>query len=257
MSPAAAWLLEAALPPGEGWLTPAEREKAASFPARSRRADWLLGRAAAKRLVAAAESARTGVFLGPADVEVLQGTNGAPRVLLPWELTLSHSGGIAAAALLPSGAGVPGVDLEKVEPRAASFVETFFTEAEAERAWSAGPLRDLLVTATWSAKEAVLKALLVGLSVDTRSVETLPTPFPAAPGSPWRLVDVIPGPSTPFPPGERVDAFWRPLGPFVLALAVRRASSAPAAIPGPLPHPGSGLPLPLRGDHGHVHPPAA
>ena len=57
MSPAAAWLLEAALPPGEGWLTPAEREKAASFPARSRRADWLLGRAAAKRLVAAAESA--------------------------------------------------------------------------------------------------------------------------------------------------------------------------------------------------------
>jgi 4'-phosphopantetheinyl transferase len=251
-----AWLVEVEAPQGEEWLTDSERARAASLATSTRRRDWVLGRAAAKRLLAASESARSGEPLGLADVEVLADGTGAPVAALspargggrlPWSLSLSHSGGAAVAALLPEGEGIPGIDLELVEPRAPSFVETFFTPAEARQAARAGAGRDLFVTATWSAKEAVLKALHLGLTVDTRDVEALPTALTAGPGGPWRIVDVRAGRaggSLPIAHGESLVASWRTLGPWVLALAVRgRAGPAPGspsrgAAPSALPHVG-------------------
>lgn len=260
MTAAAAWIVEVETPEGEGWLTDAERARAASLATGARRRDWLLGRAAAKKLLAASESARSGEPLELRDVEVLADGTGAPVASLsparggwrlPWSLSLSHSGGAAVAALLPEAEGIPGIDLERVEPRAASFVETFFTAAEARQAALAGAGRDLFVTATWSAKEAVLKALHLGLTVDTRDVETLPTALTSFPGGPWRVVDVRPGRAggaLPIAPGESLVASWRTLGPWVLAFAVRGRSGPGAAAGsrsqsrGPAPSP-----LPLGG----------
>ena len=65
-----------------------------------------------------------------------------------------------------------GADIEHVEPRDPAFVRDFFTTGEAERVWRCpAKQRDTLVTVLWSAKEAVLKVLRLGLTVDTRRVE--------------------------------------------------------------------------------------
>jgi hypothetical protein len=68
-----------------------------------------------------------------------------------------------------------GVDIEGIEPRADSFVQAYFAADEVH--WIGQALDDqqaLLGTITWSAKEAVLKALQLGLTVDTRRVSCLP-----------------------------------------------------------------------------------
>lgn len=68
-----------------------------------------------------------------------------------------------------------GVDIEGIEPRSDSFVQSYF--AAEEMHWIGQALDDeqaLLATVTWSAKEAVLKALHLGLTVDTRRLICLP-----------------------------------------------------------------------------------
>jgi 4'-phosphopantetheinyl transferase len=117
-----------------------------------------------------------------------------------------------------------GADIELVEGRTATFVVDFFTPAEQSAIVTApAEQRDLLATAIWSAKEAVLKALREGLRVDTRLVECL-----------IDLSDPPPQEWTPFP--IRVDertinqagqpsswsGWWRMVeGRFVLTLATR------------------------------------
>jgi 4'-phosphopantetheinyl transferase len=68
-----------------------------------------------------------------------------------------------------------GVDIEGIGPRSDNFVQAYF--AADEMRWIGQALGDdqaLLATVTWSAKEAVLKALQLGLTVDTRRVSCLP-----------------------------------------------------------------------------------
>lgn len=131
-----------------------------------------------------------------------------PRVSgmrLPISLSISHSSELALCALYapdsdwPATAGQPigprphwrdavvddgfpadglvqvGVDIESIEPRSDSFEQAYF--AADEMHWIGQALDDeqaLLATITWSAKEAVLKALRLGLTVDTRRVVCLP-----------------------------------------------------------------------------------
>jgi hypothetical protein len=63
--------------------------------------------------------------------------------------------------------------MEWVEARPAGFAEAYFTEAELEWVAQAGVEQDWLVTAIWSAKEAALKAMRLGLTVDSRAVSCL------------------------------------------------------------------------------------
>lgn len=110
---------------------------------------------------------------------------------LPVSLSISHCGDTAFCALHVAGDdardgdplfnGLPtdgriqiGADIERVEPRSAGFVEAYFTLAET--AWigqAPAEWQNVLVSATWSAKEAVLKSLGLGLTVDTRRVACL------------------------------------------------------------------------------------
>lgn len=159
-----AWVRSSDLPQGVAWLTPAEQEVLGRLVVEKRRADWRLGRWAAKLAVRA--------LLGDerAEVEVLAGEDGRPRVR-GVSLSISHVAGVgfAAAGRAPGGLGC---DVEAIEPRSDGFVADYFTEAE--RAAVHGSHHHdhaLMANLVWSAKESALKALGEGLRLDTRSVE--------------------------------------------------------------------------------------
>jgi phosphopantetheinyl transferase (holo-ACP synthase) len=88
-------------------------------------------------------------------------------------ISISHCRDAAFCAAVEGVDGVVGVDMEWVEGRLDGFAEEYFTEAEVELVAQAGVERDWLVTAIWSAKEAALKAMRLGLTVDSRAVSCL------------------------------------------------------------------------------------
>jgi hypothetical protein len=127
-----------------------------------------------------------------------------------------------------------GIDLGRVEPRSPGLVETFFTEDE-RRFVRAAPTeeRELRANLVWCAKEAVLKALGLGLTVDTRDLSCLPSPgladpseFPVAPREgEWRPFVAACGPAL-LPGGGTILGIWRTFPGFVGALASHRAPPA-------------------------------
>jgi 4'-phosphopantetheinyl transferase len=113
-----------------------------------------------------------------------------------------------------------GADLEKIEPRLPLFVEDYFTPYEqAQVAATAPAWRDTLITAIWSGKEAALKVVQLGLTVDTRGVECRIPPVTTRPEGwvefaiDWRP-QYLP---QPFPP---MVGWWRVWGELVLTIGV-------------------------------------
>lgn len=209
------------------------------FP--KRRSEWLLGRWTAKQLLRRSLDGYQELALTAISVEA--DPDGAPYLSvegegrLPASLSISHRGGRAVCALSPALSPAIGVDLEQVEPRSKAFVEDFLTSAEAARVWAVPPeRRDTLVTAIWSAKEAVLKALREGLRIDTRAVEVqhvagldagerapeeqLPALVLHRVGSDLASVDWRPVLIESALPGAlRIAAWWRPESDSVLTMA--------------------------------------
>lgn len=196
----------AELPAVDHWLGAAERAQFARLPAPPRRADWLLGRWAAKRALA------TRLRLEPSPwtwqrLEVLPDADGRP--VAHWRsrplaeaLSLSHRGGRAIAVVAAPGRAI-GCDLERVEPRSAAFVVDYFTAAERAAVDDApADERALLANLVWSAKESVLKLLGVGLSVDTRRV-IVRASDPVADAE-WSRFD-----ATDAEGGHRFGGWWR------------------------------------------------
>jgi 4'-phosphopantetheinyl transferase len=146
---------------------------------------------------------------------------------LSLSLSISHRQERALSALCAS---YPvGADIERVETHAPSFVRDYFTAREADRVFGTpAQRRDVLATVIWSAKEAVLKAVRLGLRVDTRKVEVCDIQGmepsegagrPALDPEAWyemRIVSTLPG-------EPRFAAWWRPDDDYVLTLAVRSA----------------------------------
>ncbi|MEW5985334.1 MAG: 4'-phosphopantetheinyl transferase superfamily protein [Chloroflexota bacterium] len=112
-----------------------------------------------------------------------------------------------------------GADIERIEGRPAAFADDYFTAAEMERIEHTPPcLRPALVTAVWSAKEAVLKALQVGLRVDTRAVSCLVGPAADLPAT-WRPFTIQW--NGEMAPAADLVGWWRGVEGYVLTLAVR------------------------------------
>ena len=156
------------------WLSHAEvvRLEAARIP--KRRNDLRLGRWTAKRAVAA--------YLNlPSDratlaaIELRPDASGAPSVFVadrpaPVAISLSHRAARAVCAVAAPGA-LLGCDLEIAELRWNAFVTDYFTaEEQVLIARVAASQRWAVLALLWSAKESTLKALRVGLRVDTRQV---------------------------------------------------------------------------------------
>ncbi len=227
------------------WLSDAELERLARFRFEKRRSEWILGRFTAKTVVAAALERRGEPRPNLRSIEIVPEPSGAPQVhdvvsgaRLPVSISISQSAGRALAALLFTGlpeseSCTVGTDLEKVEPRSDGFIHDFLTEAErAEVASLETPARPARANGIWSAKEAVLKALKLGLTVDTSKVECLlsPGPLPDAPpaltpvGPAWSrfsvrcAAEILP----PWAKSPEFFGFWKEEGGFVLTLAVVR-----------------------------------
>lgn len=162
------------LPESNDWLGGRERDHLRTLNFLKRRADWRLGRWAAKCAVAALQNIPVDPDL-LACIEICPATTGAPRVFLhemPADVTisLSHRAGIAICALAKKSVRL-GCDLEVIEPHSAAFIADYFTPEEQdaiERVASTDRWR--LIAMLWSAKESALKALHEGLRRDTRSV---------------------------------------------------------------------------------------
>ena len=215
------------LPAGLEWLTAAERARLESFRFDKRRRDWLLGRWTAKQALMTVAA-----LSNPDRVEIATAGDGAPVPRVDGRpfggvISLSHSNDRAYCAVTFDRTEL-GCDIELVEPRGAAFVETYFTDAESDRIINADRRhRNLLTTMIWSAKESVLKALRIGLGVDTRSVEIVPdhnfTDHRLREATAWQA-----GRAFVQDAGE-FGCWWRRDGDFVLSIAAR------APLPAPIP----------------------
>jgi 4'-phosphopantetheinyl transferase len=179
---------------GSPWLSPAEQQTLAAFRFPKRRDEWLLGRYAAKSLLRSLPAYRA---LSPQVIEVHNAPEGVPALALPVGtpspgcLTISHSGPYALCALSAGPDLRIGADLERVETRSEDFIEDYFTPGEREMVHAARrESRDLVATLVWSLKEAMLKALGVGLRWDTRRVEVSETDSLPGVGEDWHALQV-------------------------------------------------------------------
>ena len=169
-----------------GLLSTAEETILAGLTLLPRRRKWLLGRWAAKRLLGEVAAEDNGIVAGllgkpgsnddwRGQFSILNDEAGVPYVdragrgRLSLSLSISHRGdwGLAAIALVPCAR--IGADIETVEPRDPALVRQFFSESEADRVAGGGDV-DRTVARIWSAKEAVLKAMGIGLRHDTRDI---------------------------------------------------------------------------------------
>jgi len=159
-----AWLsrCRADVPPGDAWLGGAERATLERLTVAGRRADWRLGRWAAK----AALAPMLGVQ--PERVQILAAADGAPeawldRARVAVSLSLSHRDGRALVAVT-TDPGIVGCDLEVIEPRSPAFVREWLTPEEGRLVGSRARTANLL----WAAKEAAAKVHRRGLALDPR-----------------------------------------------------------------------------------------
>ncbi len=168
-----------------GLLHPAEQRCLAELKLSRRRSEWLIGRWTAKHLLQTCLERALKVRLPLDAIGIYNDTHGAPVAMadcgsriVEWAISLSHSHSYGFSAALPDRAIGLGADIERVDEREWRFVEDYFTLDEIDRVCAA-PMgrRETLITAIWSAKEAALKALHRGLTIDTRRVHCAIDPY--------------------------------------------------------------------------------
>ncbi len=175
------WLeqTESDVPDHNDWLGPHETACLAALRFLKRRSDWRLGRWTAKQALAACLNLPTNLP-AHANLEIRAASSGAPEVFLHGQpadaaISLSHRAGTAMCTVGPPGSNF-GCDLEMVEARSPAFVDDYFTaDEQALIADTPLPERALLLALLWSAKESALKALRVGLRLDTRCISVKPS----------------------------------------------------------------------------------
>jgi len=242
------WVLQhgSDVPASDEWLSASEREVLARLWAPRRVRDWRLGRWTAKRALARAG----GAGLSESDtaawacISIRTRETGLPYAVvdeseMEWVISLSHSGDCGLCAVVQRPA-VVGCDIETVGRRGEEFVVDWFTAAERALVESidAAEQRSRLVTLVWSAKESALKALGVGLRLDTREVEV--EVGAAAPGTPpqaslpgggrgsgleWSRLVVR-------APGRSLHGWWRTQEDRVMTIVADPAPALPVAVLG-------------------------
>ena len=216
------WLTASAadVPAGDGWLGPNERRVLAGLRIEKRRADWRLGRWAAKHALAAASGAE------PRRIEVLAAAGGAPQAWLDGarlevSLSISHRAGRALAVVAAAPATV-GCDLELVEPRSGAFVREWLAPCEQALLASRDGLEHArLANLLWTAKEAAAKVRREGLRLDVRHARVVLDTGSAAAGDGWRALQVV------WPDADPTAGWWREEPGWVIAVAGEPAPELP------------------------------
>jgi len=174
------------LPPANSFLSCSESAYLQTLRSEKRKGDWLGGRFALKVLLAresgflplcslpCPDSGTSKIEMSEAalsvlkQIEVVKLPSGAPQVFVgsvpdARSVSISHSNGWAVAAVSPAQS-LLGIDLEKIENRSRVWASEFFVEEER------GPATDEHLTKVWTQKEAVVKLLGRGLSLNTREI---------------------------------------------------------------------------------------
>jgi 4'-phosphopantetheinyl transferase len=219
------WLTRtlADVPADDGWLGPGEAEVLAGLSVEKRRADWRLGRFAAKAAVAA--------WLGvaAAEVAIAAAPDGAPEAWIdgrpaPASLSLSHRGG-RALALVGEADTALGCDLELIEPRSGAFLTDWLAPPEQALVARAGASsRDLVANLLWTGKEAAAKVLREGLRLDVRGAVATPDGLDSK-TTEWRPLTVAWSDGS-----ARVAGWWRAEPGWVMAVAGQPPLGLPRAL---------------------------
>jgi len=145
-------------------LTESERREHDRLPHDARRRDWLAGRCAAKRAVAA----RCGAPLALDCIQLEPRAGAAPLCMvrddsqhwtpLPFSLSIAHRDGLAIAAAADS-ATLVGVDIERVDEIVPEHYRYFLAQRERSSA------ARIDATLVWVLKEAAWKALGLGAAL--------------------------------------------------------------------------------------------
>ncbi|MBW6473574.1 MAG: 4'-phosphopantetheinyl transferase superfamily protein [Anaerolineaceae bacterium] len=201
------------------WLSPPEINRYHQFRFPKRQNEWLSGRWTAKKLL--------GNLLTDSDtlpfreLSIHNEDSGAPFVMwndqrLAGSLSISHRAENAIAAFCFDPDITIGIDLEDIEAKSRGFVEDYFTEPEA-RMVLARALEEQALAASllWSGREAILKALQIGLRIDTRQIAfNLPS---LATNVDWQPVEILKCPAE----GNNLKLFWRKLNHSLVTLAIK------------------------------------
>jgi 4'-phosphopantetheinyl transferase len=219
---------EADVPPDNQWLSEKELLRLAAMPIAKRRADWRLGRWTVKQAVAAVLN----LPIALANIEIRPTPSGAPEVFLnnhPADIaiSLSHRDGTALCTAAPLGT-IFGCDLELIEPRSDAFVADYFTVDEKALIGQASVLeRRLLLTLIWSGKESALKALRVGLRLNTTCMSVRPVGWlqPSKREQEWHQLQVC------YSAGQVFGGWWRVQNNLVRTVVSDPPLSAPRRAP--------------------------
>ena len=161
----------------EKYLCPDEMDEWAAFKVSKRRDEWLTSRAVTKLMIQAVPGFQ---HFELQNIKIMKKRSGQPYIVdlrsgqNHGSYSLSHSHGAVFCGFSIEPHLRFGFDLEKIEPRPLEFIQDYFTDAEIEMIRKNPTMQDEVATLVWSAKEAVLKAMQRGLSVDTRTVEIHP-----------------------------------------------------------------------------------
>jgi phosphopantetheinyl transferase len=190
----------------------AELAELLGLPERRRR-DRLAGRLAAKRALAAHFSAEWGWDAEPRDLEIANDPDGRPFLRLPKgapaeapSFSIAHCAEGGAAAVGAPGRLV-GVDLELVVPRPAEVIAFVAAPGEGRGPQASNPEFQARI---WTAKEAGLKLLGLGLDADARGVRETDGElrYEGRPAAAWRALG-----------SPRVRAAFERAGAAMLAVA--------------------------------------
>lgn len=201
------------------WGTAREQTTYQKFSCEKRKKDWLLGRLTAKELIQKYYLSLCGTRLSFPEIEILNAPSGKPYfqplASMPDcpALSISHSQGLAFCSLqeLTPREGF-GIDIEYASPRPSLFVDTFYNAQEQKHlAAYQGKEHTQAVTAIWSLKESVLKALGHGLRMDTNKITVQLSP---PPWNQWNHQHI----QIPSMPGIQVQSWMRYIGYFVLSM---------------------------------------
>lgn len=214
------------------FLSDVERQHFTTLRMPKRQRDWLVGRWTAKRLIQSYVEQNLGFTASLHSISIHNAADGAPfvrvataehRAVESLGLTISHSAGHGFCAISSAPIIAVGADIEFIERRSPHFVADYFTDSEEDQLPQSGNARDAAVTTIWSAKEAVLKALRLGLSVDTRRVSCHLHGRGDAGWSPFSATcDSLLGNLGWLGQGQqslKLSGWWQRRGPFVLTVA--------------------------------------
>jgi len=220
------WNLVQGLPSRDvDFLSPVEKKRLSQMRFARRRQSFQLGRWATKQLLQMHPACTN---LPSASITIANHPAGGPYMQigdrnLDGCISISHRENEAVSAMVIDPGMAVGIDLEVVEERGRIFVEDFFTSQESTRIdLLPEEEKPMAVTRTWSAKEAVLKAVGVGLRVDSRAVSINPSQR-ASSYDGWSPLDAS---------GSALEncacrVWWRSSGQYVLTLAITAKKDFP------------------------------